>query len=191
MKPRPFAALAALVAAGAVTVLVLVSDDDPIRRVTDQTGRLTLTVPSGWDDVDTEPLRIQGRSAPYVQAAPDLSAGFDRLDAPRAELLVVAAPEGVTLDRLLRESAGRLGASKGCDSEEADAFLLDDLPARRLRFEGCGDTDAELWLVAATTGGDVAILGIQGASAEERKTILEGISLGGADEGGGDVPAPG
>ena len=124
----------------------------PAEQVTDDSGRLSIDVPVGWDerDISTGPLG-GGSGAPHVAASPDLRRFLDGYDA--AGLSVVVAP----------------GTA---DTAALDAYRFDDectlageqpytglaLTGLYRVWEDCGGTPTDIVTVVAGVGEEIVLL---------------------------------
>lgn len=79
--------------------------------ITDDTGAISVEVPSSWTEVDGQSASLEdGTTAPRVAAAPSLGAFVGAWSAPGLNL--VGAPVGFDLDELLDGTVG--GAAEAC-----------------------------------------------------------------------------
>ena len=173
-----------MIAAGALALSAFLLGDDATRPsgrgtpVADATGTLRAVVPVGWNEIESEPSR--DGTVPRILAAPDAAAYRARRDAPGMELLFTTGLTNRHIDSVLEEFASRSGARQQCDgSPTREPFTQRGFAGSIEVYTKCGDTDADLTVVAAQgpnrTG--LIVLSVQGATPAERELVLTGFAI--------------
>lgn len=180
-RRRLVIASAASVAAVAVvaTLVVTTSVNGPETRVvTDDTGTLAVAVPGGWDETRTSAIEVGGERRPYLLVAPDLDAYRERADAPGLEVLRIDGMGRDDAARLLDETAERLQTTRQCGDHARRDYARHGYEGLLEVYTGCGEREAGLWLLAAATPSDDAVLvvGIQSADDQERRRLLDSVT---------------
>jgi hypothetical protein len=118
-------------------------------RVVDDTGRLSMDVPTEWPERSTSTGRLpDGTAAPYLAASPDMAGFLDGYDAPG--LTVVVLPDADDLDAALEsyrfDDDCRAGAASPYDGARVSGeFRV---------YRDCGGTDTDIVTVVGEPAGD-------------------------------------
>ena len=112
--------------------------------VTDDSGMLTVSVPSAWADVDGAPLDLGGVSSPSILASTDNVAFQNNWDVPGVQFVASEALVGYTADELLDLAASPECTSDGREDYDDGAFV-----GRFESYANCGGTGAASIVVAA------------------------------------------
>lgn len=143
--------------------------------VADASGTLTLTPPSGWDDLERRGVDVEGAVAPYLEVAPDRAAYHDDATAPGAEVLLVetAASPAALLDRTVL----RGGVADACERTRAAPLERNGL-AGVAHVYSCGD-GVEQWVFAAALDAPARVLlvSVRSTDAAEREHVLSHFQL--------------
>jgi hypothetical protein len=135
--------------------------------ITDDTGTITVEVPSSWTDVATAP----DGATPFIEASTDreqYNATFDV-----AGVTYRAAPFNADTETAARQ----YGLTSGCGSETIEAYNDGVFEGAHLIYTECGPSEsAEFHVIAANpaSGAFTALLRIQITGADE-EPILQGI----------------
>jgi serine protease Do len=120
-------------------------------NVTDDSGVVTVDVPTDWSDLDGSPFTDgAGNDWARLVASSDLDAYFSSWGTPG--LAVMASQDAVSnmsVDDLLDDTTSALPGS-GCTEEARDAFEDSYYSGTFSYWTGCGDTKASYLVVAAT-----------------------------------------
>ncbi|HVM39861.1 MAG TPA: S1C family serine protease [Acidimicrobiia bacterium] len=132
--------------------------------LTDDTGRLRVSVPERWDDVDRRPIDADASSRPSLAVAPDLDAFNQGYDTPGATVVVFDGFGPSDVDRLLDQVGGELQAD--CTRERRARYRTARLDGRFDVYRGCGGTSAVAHVVAAgpRSGGLLVLVAAQAVS---------------------------
>lgn len=112
--------------------------------VTDDSGTLTVSVPSAWADVDGAPLDLDGVSSPSILASTSVADFQNNWDVPGVQFVASEALVGYTADELLDLAASDECVSEGRDDYDDGAFF-----GRFEAYSDCGGTGATSIVVAA------------------------------------------
>ncbi|MCB0970433.1 MAG: serine protease [Acidimicrobiales bacterium] len=108
--------------------------------VTDDSGTITVDVPSSWSDLDGAPIDISGQESPSLKAAPSLAAWESEWDAPGIQIAGIADPQGIDDDTALSNITQ--GYSSSCTDEGREDYS-DQLYVGRIQYySDCGGTGA-------------------------------------------------
>jgi len=134
-----------------------VAPDIDYQTITDNTGVLTVDVPSEWDDTDTEPLTVDKATelgyafalgdlteAPWIKASTsiaDLDSGYET-----PGLIFTALPPQDSLDETLAAFAPPTGA---CTADPIEDYSDGVYTGRFQSFTDCGGTGSMVVTVAA------------------------------------------
>jgi hypothetical protein len=113
-------------------------------KITDDSGRVEVEVPSTWTDRDGSSIEFLGFTLPAVSASPDLASFFDTWNTPGIQ--VVAAPE---LDSGDFQSTLDFFAPSDCDYLTSDTFEGNDLIGEFDVYVDCGGVDGVYYVVGA------------------------------------------
>ena len=115
--------------------------------VTDDTGSISVQVPTSWTQVDGAAITLEdGTSIPNVSAAPDLQALYDTWTSP-GMTLSGAGPEMGSAEELLSQVAAN--AAEACTPTDPQPYD-DGLYTGLIQvFTGCGGTGAVVLAIAA------------------------------------------
>ncbi len=114
-------------------------------QITDDTGLLTVSVPSAWSDIDGAGIELEGTTAPSVQASPDLDAYNGTWGTPGMFFIASASLADDDPNLLLDTLAAAQCTSTGRE-EYSDAVFSGLFEA----FENCGETGAQVLNVVAS-----------------------------------------
>lgn len=112
--------------------------------VTDDSGMLTVSVPTAWADVDGAPIDIDGVSSPSIIASSSVADYNARWDVPGVQFVASSALAGYTPDELLD-----LAASSDCTFEGREAYDDGAFVGSFDTYSNCGGTTASTIVVAA------------------------------------------
>lgn len=112
--------------------------------VTDDSGTLSVSVPTAWADVDGAPLELDGVSSPSILASTSVSDFRASWDVPGVQFVASEALVGYTADELLDLAASDECVSEGRDDYDDGAFF-----GRFEAYSDCGGTGATSIVVAA------------------------------------------
>ncbi|MCX6520648.1 MAG: S1C family serine protease [Actinobacteria bacterium] len=112
--------------------------------VTDDSGTLTVSVPTAWSSIDGAPVDIDGVSSPSIIASTDVAAYNSAWDVPGVQFVASAALTGFTADELLD-----LGATTECTFEGREDYDDGAFVGRFDTYSNCGGTGATSIVVAA------------------------------------------
>ncbi len=112
--------------------------------VTDDSGTLTVSVPTAWASVDGAPVDIDGASSPSIVASTDIAAYDSAWDVPGVEFVASSALTGFTADELLD-----LGAITECTFDSREDYDDGAFVGRFDTYSNCGGTGATSIVVAA------------------------------------------
>jgi serine protease Do len=152
---------------------------DPYHTVTDDSGSISVEIPSSWNDIETEPVEIGGDYAPSIAAAPNLDEYHDSWDAPGLEFIATDQISASELDELAANAGDNVGANDDCTSEGSQSFSNDRFSGTLAVWTDCGGMGTELLVVAAIepSGNHVVLLIVQvtssSADADAMKHILK------------------
>lgn len=122
----------------------------PTDRVTDDTGRLSLAVPTEWADRSTTSGTLtDGSVTPYVAASPDLREFLDGYDAPGLTVVVLPDPA---------ESADALDSyrfGEDCAAGDAAPYVGGRMAGEYVVWRDCGGTGTDIVTVVAEPDGGV------------------------------------
>lgn len=175
MSAPSIAALLAVIAAvvPGVAVEAGAPPTDPVLLV-DDTGTLSVTVPSSWTDVDTAPgSNDDGTVMPWISAAPDYDAYRATFDV--SGVVFVAVGHTSELERWIDQ----LGQADACATERVEPYDDGAFAGLRATFGHCGPAAAATFVVVAANLIDYPepthtyVLQIQAASATDTAAIEE------------------
>jgi hypothetical protein len=135
--------------------------------LTDDTGTITVGVPSSWTDVDTAP----DGDAPWISAAPDLDGFISTFDVPG--IIVEAVPYTADTATAARDH----GYASSCAEEMVLPYDDGVFAGSHLIDTGCGDAGTSAYHVIAVNPESkafTALLDIQ-LTAVDHASTLEGI----------------
>lgn len=112
--------------------------------VTDDSGTLTVSVPTAWSSIDGAPVDIDGVSSPSIIASTDVAAYNSAWDVPGVQFVASEALTGFTADELLD-----LGATTECTFESREDYDDGAFVGRFDTYSNCGGTGATSIVVAA------------------------------------------
>lgn len=123
-----------------------VGEPPPSRTITDDTGRLRVTVPRDWDERRTEPATDgDGAEMPSLSAAPDMTEFLDGYEAPGLTALVADdSPEDALDTYDFRED---------CVATGREPFVGDDVEGVYEIWRDCGGTDTDIVTIAVQPDG--------------------------------------
>ena len=124
----------------------------PAERVTDDSGRLSIDVPVGWDERDTStgPLG-DGSGAPHVAASPDLRRFLDGYDAAGLTVVVVpGAGDPAALDSYRFDDE--------CTLTDEQPYVGLALTGLYRVWEDCGGAPTDIVTVVAGVGEETVLL---------------------------------
>ncbi len=132
------------------TIGSTVGDDGSFRpessrftTVTDDTGRVTVRVPTVWTDRATSPGSLEdGSEAPYVAAAPDLTGFLDGYET--AGLAIVVLPPTSDPAAALAD----FGFADDCTGGRSRQMAVEDLAGRYSVWTDCGGTSTDIVTLA-------------------------------------------
>ena len=127
--------------------------------VTDDSGQLTVEIPTAWADRDLRNDTSDGVAIPSIWAAPDLEGLIDRWDGAGAILELRTAATGTT-DTVLADMGGAIAADTTCTEQRSYAYDDGWYVGTAVLYAGCGSTDSAMLQVAATDGTN-GILAVQ------------------------------
>lgn len=123
-------------------------------QVSDDSGLLSVSVPSAWSDVDGSSIEIDGVAAPSIQASPNLDDYNGTWGTPGMYFIASAALAGGDANQLLDALTATDCTSTGRE-EYSDAVFSGLFEA----FENCGGTDTQLInIVAFPANGAYAVV---------------------------------
>ncbi|MCU1359937.1 MAG: Peptidase and chymotrypsin/Hap [Ilumatobacteraceae bacterium] len=112
--------------------------------VTDDSGTLTVSVPTAWFDVDGTPVDLGGVSSPSIVASTSVDGFQNSWDVPGVQFVASEALVGYTADELLD-----MAASDECVSEGRVDYDDGVFAGRYESYSDCGGTGAKSIVVAA------------------------------------------
>lgn len=112
--------------------------------VTDDSGMLSVSVPTDWFDVDGAPIDLGGVSSPSIIASTSVDGFQNNWDVPGVQFIASEALIGYTADELLD-----LAASDECVSEGRVDYDDGVFTGRYESYADCGGTGAKTIVVAA------------------------------------------
>jgi serine protease Do len=112
--------------------------------VTDDSGQLTVSVPTAWADVDGAPIDLGGVSSPSILATTNVSEFQNRWDVPGVQFVASDTLLAYTADELLD-----LASSTDCTSTGRETYEDAHFIGRFEVFANCGGTGATTIIVAA------------------------------------------
>lgn len=115
-------------------------DYDDYLTTFDSSGAIQLSLPAAWDDIDPGGSSVQAS----LTAAADLASALNTFSAPGVLVTVNPTPladADSTLDELID--------STGCNDLGRGDYEQGDYSGRFHQLSGCGDVDADVWVVAA------------------------------------------
>lgn len=113
-------------------------------KISDESGRVEVEVPSTWTDIRGTPIDFLGFTLPAVAASSDLEAFFNNWNS--SGILVTATPE---LDAEDFESTLEFFAESECDYAGRDTFEGNDLIGEFDVYVDCGGADGMYYVVGA------------------------------------------
>ena len=119
--------------------------------VTDDSGQLTVELPTAWADRDLRNDTSDGVAIPSIWAAPDLEGLIDRWDGSGAILEMRTAATGTT-DTVLADMGSAIAADTTCTEQRSYAYDDGWYVGTAILYAGCGSTDSAMLQIAATDG---------------------------------------
>jgi len=129
-------------------------DDDPdplvFERVADDTGRLSMDVPSHWPQRSASTGRLlDGSAAPYLAASPDMERFLDGYDAPGMTVVVLPGEDD------LAAALESYRFDEDCHAEGARPYRGARMSGELRIYRDCGGTDTDIVTVVGDPAGDV------------------------------------
>ena len=167
--PTPTAATP-LVPTGPVPPELLTAPAIPMTNVTDEQGRLSISVPSAWTDTDVGPqLNDDATDRPRVAAAPVLDEFYSEWEAPGVQ--VVAYPFTNDPSTLLRN----LGFADQCTDAGVQSFSNGTLTGLMQTWASCGNTLSRNVLLALSPADQSVTVYVEVQLPDQDNTPLQAV----------------
>ena len=121
--------------------------------VADDTGAITVQVPTAWADRDMGQNQVDGVAVPSIWVAPDIEAFVDRWSGPgvMVELLTGPAATG-SVEAVLEDMSVDVATADACDATAEYAYDDGWYTGSALLHSGCGGSGSALLQIVAAEG---------------------------------------
>ncbi len=167
--PTPVAS-APLTPTGPVPPELLAAPATPLTTVTDEQGRLSISVPSAWSDTDVGPhLNDDATDRPRVAAAPVLDDFYSDWEAPGVQ--VVAYPFTSDPSTLLRN----LGFADQCSDAGVQSYDNGTFTGLMQTWAACGETVSRNVLLALSPADQSVTVYVEIQLPDQDNTPLQAV----------------
>ncbi|HEC08864.1 MAG TPA: PDZ domain-containing protein, partial [Acidimicrobiales bacterium] len=128
--------------------------------VTDDTGRIQVSVPTDWDDLDPTPNTADDGSfvAPELVAAPDVDGFLSTFDVPGVDIVAWDPDPTLTLADWMNGENGAMSLDSLCDPAGIEDYDDGYFTGLIGYWTGCGGTDTEIVAIASAPPDDSLVV---------------------------------